>query len=357
MRIQSRVPMKSEHLLLHEIREQPAAIRDTLTVERPHILNTANVLCRKHLHFIGMGSSYLASLYAKYLLEEMAQRRVENHLASEFIHYPPSSFERGDAFVATSQSGESVETVKAVELVRKRNVPLLGITNDSTSKLARLSDHVLLTHAGIERCSSTKTFTSTLALFHEFAAASAVHAGKINERKCNLLSNHLMRTAARLEENLDAWEREAHRWANKLASSRSVMVVGRGSNLIAALQGTLLLKEIAKIPAEGMSGGEFSHGPIESLSRHIAVVVLGGGRTANLQINLAKRARAIGARVLLLAPSKFPEVDSISLGETDEALTVFPCIVLLNLLAYFAATKNGIDPDKFNIISKITRRE
>lgn len=348
--------MTKEHVLLHEIREQPNAIRDTLFMERRQISHTANALGRRHLHFLGMGSSYLASLYAKYLLQELAQRRVETHLASEFIHYPPA-LERSDVFVAISQSGESIETVKAAEFLKRRHVPILGITNDSRSKLAKLSNQLLITHAGKERCSSTKTFTSTLALLHDFATATALHAGRIDEQRQELLSNSLMRTVLSLEKRLGGWEEASRLWASRLASCRSVMVVGRGPNVVAALQGALLLKEIAKIPAEGMSGGEFSHGPIEATSNQMAVVVLGGGRTGRLQSKLAHRTNSLGGRVLMVAPREVRGIDSISFGEGDEALTIFPCIVVLNLLAYYAAIKNGLNPDKFSIISKITRRE
>jgi glucosamine--fructose-6-phosphate aminotransferase (isomerizing) len=348
--------LKSEHVLLHEAREQPAAIRDTLNTERRQVSRTVKFLRRKNLHFLGMGSSYFASLYAKYLLQELAQRRAEIHLASEFIHYPPT-VESNDVFVAISQSGESIETVKAVELLKRKRALILGITNDPASRLARLSTQLLLTHAGKERVSATKTFTSTLALVYELATALAVRTRKISRRRRDLLSNHLMQIILTLEERFEEWEEASRLWADRLASCRSTIVIGRGPNLVAALQGALLLKEVAKLPAEGMSGGEFTHGPIEAISDEIGVVVLGGGRTAGLQIKLAHRAKSLGSRVLMLAPRKVEKIDSISFGQTDEALMVFPCIFLLNLLTYYSAIKKGLNPDKFNVISKVTRRE
>ena len=303
-----------------------------------------------------MGSSYFVSLYAKYLFQELAQKRVESHLASEFIHYPPT-IKSDDAFVAISQSGDSIETVKAVQLLKRKHALVLGITNNPKSSVAKLCNHVLLTHAGEERCSSTKTFTSTLALLYDLATAVAVRNGSISQRTGDVRLNRLMQTILTLVERFGEWEEESRLWAGRLASCRSAMVIGRGPNLVAALQTALLLKEVAKLPAEGMSGGEFTHGPIEAISNKIGVIVLGGGRTARLQIKLAHRAKSLGAHVQMLAPHKVQNIDSVGFGDFDEALMVFPCMIILNLLIYNAAVSKGLNPDKFNVISKVTRRE
>jgi glucosamine--fructose-6-phosphate aminotransferase (isomerizing) len=350
--------LTSEHLLLQEIREQPPAILETLEAEKAKIPQAVRFLGRRGIHFVGMGSSYCSGLYAKYLLQELAQRRSEAHLASEFIHYPPS-LTLNDVFVAISQSGESIETVKAVELLRRKHshIRILAITNDPESKLAKLSDLTLLTHAGIEKVSATKTFTSTLALLYVLVATIAQRSGKISERKRSQLWNHLTQSAKILEENFGTWEDTANSLADCFASCRSLMIVGRGLNVVAALQGALIFKEVAKAPTEGMSGGEFTHGPMEALSSEIGVVVLGGGRTGELQLKLAQRAKALGAGVLMLTPQRTEGVNSIEFVERDETLMAFPCNVILNLLTYFTAIKKGLDTDKFTVISKVTRVE
>jgi len=341
---------------MDEIREQPAAILHTLEAEKRQLPQAAKFLGRKTVHFLGMGSSYCASLYATYLFQELAQRRTGVHLASEFIHYPPR-FVSNDVFIAISQSGESVETVKAVELLKRRHAHVLGITNDPESKLATLSDRTLLTHAGVERVSATKTFTSSLALLHAFAVATARNNGRIGERNGTLLWHRLAKTALNMGRNFGRWEEMSKSWADRLVDCRSVMVVGRGPNVCAALQGALLLMEVTKLPAEGMSGGEFTHGPMEAISKEIAVIVLGGGRTEALQMKLAQRAKSLDARVLVLAPQPVTEIDFIDFRESDESLMLFPCNIILNLLTYFAAVKKGLNPDKFSIISKVTRVE
>ena len=352
------VKLTSEHLLLHEIREQPTTILETLEAEKTRIPQAARFLGRRTIHFLGMGSSYCSCLYAKYLLEELAQRRSEAHLASEFLHYPPS-LTPNDVFVAISQSGESIETVKAVEMLRRKHAHtrILAITNDPESKLAKLSDITLLTHAGVEKVSATKTFTSTIALLYVLAATIAQRSGKISERKLSHPWNNLTQSAKNLKDNFGTWEERTNSFAERFASCRSLMIVGRGPNVVAALQGALIFKEVAKVPTEGMSGGEFTHGPMEALSSEIGVVVLGGGRTRELQIKLAQRAKALGACVLMLTPQRTEGVDSIEFVESDESLMVFPCNVILNLLTYFTAVKRGLDTDRFTVISKVTRVE
>ena len=134
-------------MLLREIREQPNAIRNTIEAESREVDRVAINLRRRRIHFLGMGSSYLASIYARYLLGEFTQKGAENHLASEFIHYP-SQIASNDVVVALSQSGESIETVRAVQALKKKRNLVIGITNEPKSPLAALSDQVLLTHAG-----------------------------------------------------------------------------------------------------------------------------------------------------------------------------------------------------------------
>jgi glucosamine 6-phosphate synthetase-like amidotransferase/phosphosugar isomerase protein len=117
------------------------------------------------------------------------------------------------------------------------------------------------------------------------------------------------------------------------------------------------MKEVAKVPAEGMSSGEYSHGPVEAASSRIGVVVLGGGRTSKLQYQLALRTKALHCQTLMIAPSEARGLNSIGYGEVEENLAVFPCAVLLELLAYHVALKKRINPDRFRVIHKVTTRE
>ncbi len=305
---------------------------------------------------MGMGSSYFASLYANYLFAELIHSTPVNYLASEFIHYP-STIPTNEIILALSQSGESIETVKAVQSLKKKGNVVIAVTNEPRSTLARLSDRVLLTHAEKERASSTKTFASTLAILYCLIASIAAQSGQISERKRDILFEKLLQMTRTMDERMESWSQKAKHRAIKLLNCEAAMILGRGPNLPAALQGALLLKEVTKFPAEGMSSGEFAHGPIEAISKKISVVVLGGGRTSKLQNRVALRSKSLHAKVLMIAPHEVRNMDSISYGETDEDLAVFPCAALLELLAYHAAIRKGLNPDQFNVIHKVTRRE
>jgi glucosamine--fructose-6-phosphate aminotransferase (isomerizing) len=344
------------HVLLRELREQPKAVRETIEAESYELDQVARLVKRRRIHFLGMGSSYFASLYASYLLPELTRNAAVNHVASEFVHYPPP-IASSEVSVALSQSGESIETVKAVRLLKKEGRFVVGVTNEPKSALARLSDRVVLTHAGRERASSTKTFAATLAILYSLVVAIAARTKEISERGRDLLFERMLRMTRILDASFESWNDDARFQSNKLANCRAAMVLARGPNLPAALQGALLLKEVAKIPAEGTSSGEFAHGPIEALSRRISVVVLGGGRTSKLQYRLALRSKALHARTLMITPVKVRAVDSISYGKINENLAVFPCAVLLELLAYHTALKKRLNPDQFKVIHKVTTQE
>jgi glucosamine--fructose-6-phosphate aminotransferase (isomerizing) len=346
--------VSDEHILLKEIREQPKAIIETLEQEGGEVERVSHLLRGRRVRFIGMGSSYYASIYAKYLLQEFAQVDAEAWVASEFIHYP-STVSSKDVVITVSQSGQSVETVRAVRLLKKRKHPILGITNEPESPLAKLSDMLLLTHAGQEKASATKTFVTALALLNQLAVSAGRRTGRISERRSAELSRRLLNCARSLEDDLPNWEREAKSWGQILAKSPAAVILGRGFDIAGTMQGALLVKEVAKIPAEGMTAGEFMHGPLEIVTRKLLTVAVASGRTLRLMRRLQERVNEIGGRFLMLSREKGD--NSIVFHEKDETLTIFPSTVLLELLAYFAAVQKGLDPDDFRFISKITRSE
>jgi glucosamine--fructose-6-phosphate aminotransferase (isomerizing) len=346
---------KSEHQLLKEIREQPAAILETLAQESKEIDRVSEKFPRS-VCFLGMGSSYYASLYAKYLLQEVAHIDVRLELASEFLHYPPH-VRRDQAFVAVSQSGESVETVRAVRFLREKHASVIGVTNRADSKLAALSQKILLTHAGEEKASATKTFTSTLALMHRLAFSAGVHSGYVNRGKFTRSSKRMLECAQSMRKQIPKWEPRIKRLVDRFANDRTVTVLGRGYNLAAALQGAILLKEVAKLPAEGMSAGEFMHGPIEIASQGMLAVVLLGGHTSRLMRSLVRKLGGYGTDVLTIGPERVGSTEAICLEERDQTLIPISAIVCLDLLAYFLALKRRLNPDEFRHISKVTLTE
>jgi glucosamine--fructose-6-phosphate aminotransferase (isomerizing) len=303
---------------------------------------------------LGMGSSYYASVYAKYLLQDLAQADVEAWIASEFIHYP-SAVSSKEVVVAVSQSGESVETVRAVQLMKKARIRVLGVTNQPESTLAKLSDTLLLTHAGREKASATKTFVAALALVNQLAVSTALKVGHISEWRAAEFARRLLICARDVEDELPIWEERAKPWGQSLAKSSAAVILGRGFDFAGAMQGALLIKEVAKIPAEAMTGGEFMHGPIEIVTQDLFVVALSSGRSMTLMRQLGKRVGKIGGRLMILSP--YQGINTVKFREKNEILTIFPSTVLLELLAYFSAVQKGLDPDHFRFISKVTTAE
>jgi glucosamine--fructose-6-phosphate aminotransferase (isomerizing) len=353
---ESRLPSltSSKHILLQEIREQPRAILDTIELESQEIRRVSSHLRGRRIRFLGMGSSYYASVYAKYLLQDLAQADVEAWTASEFVHYP-SAVSSKDVVVTVSQSGESIETVRAVQLLKKARIRVLGITNQPESTLAKLSDTLLLTHAGKEKASATKTFVAALALLNQLAVSTALKVGQISESKAAELARRLLICAREMEDELPSLEERVKPWGQSLAKSSAAMILGRGFDFAGAMQGALLIKEVAKIPTEAMTGGEFMHGPIEIVTQDLLVVALSSGRSTTLMRQLGRRIGKIGGRFMILSPYK--GINTVTFREKNEILTIFPSTVLLELLTYFSALEIGLDPDHFRFISKVTTAE
>jgi len=341
-----------EHRLLLEIRQQPEAIIETLRQENEEFQNVSKFV-RNGTCFLGMGSSFYASLYAKYLLREVGSLDVAVELTSEFLHYPPK-IRRGQVFVLISQSGESVETVKVGRFLKRHQATVIAVTNQPDSSLAKLSRCTLLTHAGEERASATKTFTSTLALLHRLVYFAGRREGRVSSGRLADSYDKLVSCANSIRREMPRWEQHIKRIVDHSTTCRSIIVLGRGYNLVPALQGALLFKEVVKIPAEGMSAGEFMHGPIEMASPELQAIVLTGGATSSLMTGLVTRLEKYHATVLTIGPEAAGTASTIGFKEKEQTLIPFPSIVALDLLVYFTALKRRLNPDRFGHISKVT---
>lgn len=341
-----------QHRLLLEIRQQPEAIIETVKQKNAEFESVSKFV-RNGTCFLGMGSSFYASLYAKYLLREISHIDVAVEPSSEFLHYPPK-IRRGQVFVLISQSGESVETVKVAQFLKRQQATIIGVTNQPESSLAKLSRRTLLTHAGEERASATKTFTSTLALLHRLAYFAGKREGCVSPSGLANSYDRLVSCANSMQTEIPHWERHIRRMVDHTKSHRSIVVVGRGYNLAAALQAALLLKEVVKIPAEGMTAGEFMHGPIEMASPELQAIILTGGPTSSLMTGLVKRLKKYHVTVLTIGPEGAGTTSTIRFKEKEQTLIPFPSIVALDLFVYFTALKRRLNPDKFSHISKVT---
>lgn len=351
-------PSKFNHRILEEIYEQPDALLSTLkgcSKDLRFLRDKENI--PKRIVFIGMGSSYFASLYAECLFSSFPVFHVDSLLASQQFYYP-KPIGKESLVIAISQSGESVETVNVATKLKEKGVELWCITNCDESTLARISDISMSIYAGEERCSTTKTFLSTIALIYILWANMGVREGYFPENFIDSAGKKIEEASEVIRNNLNSWNILAQSLALKVINSRSVIILGRGYNLCTAFEGALLFKEVSKIHAEAMDGGQYRHGPIELTSPELLIISLATGATRHLMIKAARDARKLGGSAILISTDrKFNEESDICLNEIEEPLSPILLTVPLQLIAYNSAVLKGRNPDSSEYLTKITRIE
>lgn len=349
---------KFNHRLLEEIYEQPDALLSTLRgcLRDLRFLRDRESI-PKYIVFTGMGSSYFASLYAECLFSSFPIFHVDSLLASQQLYYP-KPIGKESLVIAISQSGESVETVNVAAKLKEKGVEIWCITNCNESTLAKISDVSMLLYAGEEKCSTTKTFLSTIALIYMLWANIGVKEGYLPKSYVNNAEKNIREVSEFIRNNLDFWNMLARSLALKVINSRSVIILGRGYNLCTALEGALLFKEVSKIHAEAMDGGQYRHGPIELTSPELLVITLATGVTKHLMIKLAKETKKFGGNAMLISASKeFIEESDIHLNEIEEPLSPILLTVPLQLIAYNSAVLKGRNPDFSEYSAKVTKIE
>ncbi len=342
--------------LLNDIREQPAALHRMLDTIGPSLdrLRPWSEKLRdgtlKRVVMTGMGGSSYAVYPAQiYLIAHGIQAMpVET---AELLHYYPSLLDEQTLLITISQSGRSVEIQRLVERVGGK-IPMIGVTNDLESPLAHGSQDTLYLNAGVEVAVSIRTYTCTVALLHLLARA-------LSGMPTDSAVSDLRRVAATLADRLPTWEQQIDDVASQLDDNRFLVFLGRGPSRASALTGALISKETAKIPTEGMIGGQFRHGPIEVVSPGVAVVIFAPpSRTRDLDLALAADLAARGAYVLLVGASQpLPGVVSLDVPRVDEWTAPLAEIVPIQLLATRLAVRRGIEPGKFRFIQKVTTTE
>ena len=355
------------HFMLKEIHEQPQAILDTMrgryTYEQgeadlPDIgLTPAQLSETGNIWIVACGTSWHAALVGKYLIEEMVKAPVQVDIGSEFRYRNPL-VQPGDLFVAISQSGETADTLAAAREAKRQGARVISICNVVGSTLARGSDGVLYTRAGPEiGVASTKAFTAQLIALYLLA----LHLGRVRgtvsaeEGKAWLdrfvtLPTHVKRLLGR--------EAELVAIAKRYHMKRNFLYLGRGINYPIALEGSLKLKEISYIHAEGYPAGEMKHGPIALIDKDMPVVVLAPqDRLYEKTVSNLMEVKARGAPVIAFVTEGERE-----LGRTADAVFTVPDVhplltpvlftVPLQILAYHIAVLRGTDVDQPRNLAK-----
>jgi glutamine---fructose-6-phosphate transaminase (isomerizing) len=370
------------HYMLKEIYEQPGVVRTCLEnylnpnwhgAENPDYspvnLSLSPQLCDnlEHIQILACGTSWHASLVGKYLLEQLADIPTTVDYASEF-RYSPKPIIANTLTIGVTQSGETADTIAALEAERERRsnlepklqAKLLGITNRPESTLAQIVDRTIDTHAGIEiGVAATKTFVAQVMAFYFLALDLAYRRKTLSLTRIGEIIDGLRQIPLQIEDIIetqaDCIEELAHNFTQE---TEDFIFIGRGINFPIALEGALKLKEISYIHAEAYPAGEMKHGPIALLDRDVPVVAVAmPGSVYDKVISNAQEAKARDARLIGVtsvngngAAATFN--DLLTVPEVEELISPILAVVPLQLLAYHIAAIKGLDVDQPRNLAK-----
>lgn len=356
-----------EHFMLKEIFEQPQTIYDCLrgrldadagTITMSGIEQYASLIKNANrIVIIACGTSWHAGLVAEYIIEELCRINVEVEYASEFRYRNPVISE-GDVIIAVSQSGETADTLVAIETAKAKGAIILGVVNVVGSSIARASHAGAYTHAGPEiGVASTKAFTAQLAVLTMIALKIAYEKGSIPHERYMLLLRGLNEIPEKVASILKNSE-QIRALAEKYSGANDFLYLGRGYNFPVALEGALKLKEISYIHAEGYPAAEMKHGPIALVDETLPVVFIATKDTyhekvvSNMQEIKARKGKVISVITEGDELSASLSDDVMVIPEADEILAPMLSVVPVQLLAYYTGVARGCDVDKPRNLAK-----
>jgi glutamine---fructose-6-phosphate transaminase (isomerizing) len=355
------------HFMLKEIHDQPRALADTFrgrialkdgSVALENIkFKTSEAKAIKRIHLVACGTAWHACLVGKFLLEEIAGIPAEVDYGSEFRYRSPL-MDPKSVLLMVSQSGETADTLAAVDIALARKAKILSICNVIDASIPRKSHGVLYTHAGPEiSVASTKAFTTQLAALYLLAVALGRLNGKLKAADARKLLRDLMHLPSWIESALQI-EAEVKTLARELMHSQDFLYLGRGINYPIALEGALKLKEISYIHAEGYPAGEMKHGPIALIDEKMPVVVLAPrDRYFEKTVSNLKEVESRGGKIVVLtddagAAREIAGHRVLTLPKASHYLTPIVLTIPLQLLAYYIAVHRGTDVDQPRNLAK-----
>jgi glucosamine--fructose-6-phosphate aminotransferase (isomerizing) len=356
-----------EHFMLKEIYEQPRSIRDSmrgrLRVEtgqvelggiRDYIQKFVNA---KRIIILGCGTSWHAGMVGEYLFEDLARIPVEVEYASEFRYRNPVIYE-DDVVIAISQSGETADTLAAIELAKSKGATIIGICNVIGSSIPRATHAGSYMHAGPEiGVASTKAFTAQVTVLTLMALHVANKRGTITSSRFHQLLVELDTIPAKVEKVL-AQNEKIRYIAGIYKDVPNALYLGRGYNFPVALEGALKLKEISYIHAEGYPAAEMKHGPIALIDEEMPVFVIAPKAgsydkiVSNIQEVKARKGKIIA--IVTEGDVRIKEMadHTIEIPDADECLMPLITVIPLQLLSYHIAVMRGCNVDQPRNLAK-----
>ena len=355
------------HFMLKEIFEQPKtivdAIRGRINVDMTNVAlsgvidNAEKFLKARRIIIVACGTSWHAALIGEYMIEEMCRIPVEVEYASEFRYRDPV-LDPGDVVIAMSQSGETADTLAAVQLARARGAFIFGICNVVGSSIARATDSGAYIHVGPEiGVASTKAFTGQVTVLMMLALTLGRQKGSLSEEFYLDKIRHLCELPGQIAEILGQADAIAA-LAKTFTYARNFLYLGRGYSYPAALEGALKLKEISYIHAEGYPAAEMKHGPIALVDSEMPVVVIATtDKIYEKTISNIQEIKARGGRIIAVVEPDDVTVRRIAdhvieIPRTCEHLAPVLASVPLQLLAYYIAVGKGRDVDQPRNLAK-----
>ena len=356
-----------DHFMLKEIYEQPRSVRDSM---RGRLNLEAGVVTlggirdyeqkfvnAKRITFVACGTSWHAGLVGEYLFEDLARIPVEVEYASEFRYLNPIIYE-DDMMIAISQSGETADTLAAIELAKSKGATIIGICNVVGSTIPRTTHAGSYTHAGPEiGVASTKAFTAQVTVLTLMALRIGQQKGTIPSSRYHQLLSELNSIPEKIEKVLKLND-QIKKIAQKYKDSTNALYLGRGYTFPVALEGALKLKEISYIHAEGYPAAEMKHGPIALIDENMPVFVI-ATKGANYEkvVSNIQEVKARKGKIIAIVSEGDEIVKgladyTIEIPETDECLVPIIAVVPLQLLSYHIAVMRGCNVDQPRNLAK-----
>lgn len=351
------------HFMLKEIYEQPHCIENSMrgrVIRRENgkyeitlsaLTNfKAKLIRARHVIIVACGTSWHAGLIGKQLIEEMCRIRVEVEYASEFRYRNPV-IEKDDVVIAISQSGETADTLAAIQLAKQQGALIFGIVNSVGSSIARESDTGIYIHVGPEiGVASTKAFTGQVTVLTMLSLAIANALGTISEEEFQKTCHELTQIPKKMERVLqqnDAIEN----LSLQFTYARNFLYLGRGYNYPVALEGALKLKEISYIHAEGYPAAEMKHGPIALVDEEMPIVFLATHHQLYHKIiSNMQEVQSRNGRIVAIVTEGDENVkaianDIIEIPSTNNCLVPLLSVLPMQMLAYHVAVRKGLNVD------------
>ncbi|MBQ7985489.1 MAG: glutamine--fructose-6-phosphate transaminase (isomerizing) [Bacteroidales bacterium] len=356
-----------EHFMLKEIFEQPNSLslcmngrlhRDLGEIRLSGILDYGDRFERaSRIIITACGTSWHAGLIGKYLFETFCRIPVEVEVASEFRYRNPV-IQRGDVLIAISQSGETADTLAAMELAKKQGAFVYGICNVVGSSVARLTDSGTYTHAGPEiGVASTKAFTTQVAVLTMTALALAKRMNKITDEDYKRIIDEFATIGDKIQTILN--NRDYIKEISKIFTyAKNFIYLGRGFNYPVAMEGALKLKEISYIHAEGYPAAEMKHGPIALIDEEMPIVVVAPHYAMyNKILSNVQEVKARKGKVIAVVTEGDVDIKkladyTIEIPQTEECLSPLLTVIPLQLLSYYIAVAKGRDVDQPRNLAK-----